>query len=187
MIGFQTTFLEQLFDITQRKRVPKIPADCTEDQLRLGLPPFEDRRPRRHLGIFKLPVPLNMKVATQPNAVERQGRTHLYAVAAKMMRRVLVNQAIARSRRKRGGSAILFSLTAAGDVSHRTTDVAALDEALIALAKLDARKSELVELRFFGGLTAEETAEVLGISVRTVRREWDLARAWLFRELRGSE
>ncbi len=116
--------------------------------------------------------------------LEWQGRAHFYAVAAKMMRRVLVNQAIARGRRKRGGSAILVSLTAAGDVSHRSADLAALDEALIALAKQDNRKSELVELRFFGGLTAEETAEVLGISVRTVHREWDLARAWLFRELR---
>lgn len=120
------------------------------------------------------------------NTLEWQGRAHFYAVAAKMMRRVLVNQAIARSRRKRGGSAILVSLTGAGDVSHRSADMTALDEALIALSKLDTRKSELVELRFFGGLTAEETAEVLGISVRTVHREWDLARAWLFRELRGA-
>jgi RNA polymerase sigma factor (TIGR02999 family) len=121
------------------------------------------------------------------NTVEWQGRAHFYAVAAKMMRRVLVNQAIARGRRKRGGSAILVTLTGAGDVSHQSADMAALDEALIALSKLDTRKSELVELRFFGGLTAEETAEVLGISVRTVHREWDLARAWLFRELRGGE
>jgi RNA polymerase sigma-70 factor (ECF subfamily) len=120
------------------------------------------------------------------NTLEWQGRAHFYAVAAKMMRRVLVNQAIARGRRKRGGSAILVSLTGAGDVSHRSADMTALDEALIALSKLDTRKSELVELRFFGGLTAEETAEVLGISVRTVHREWDLARAWLFRELRGA-
>ncbi len=121
------------------------------------------------------------------NTVEWQGRAHFYAVAAKMMRRVLVSRAIARRRRKRGGSAILVSLTEAGDVSHRSADMTALDEALIALSKLDTRKSELVELRFFGGLTAEETAEVLGISVRTVHREWDLARAWLFRELRGAE
>jgi RNA polymerase sigma factor (sigma-70 family) len=81
----------------------------------------------------------------------------------------------------------LVSLIGAGDVSHESADLAALDEALIALSKLYTRKSELVELRFFGGLTAEETAEVLGISVRTVHREWDLARAWLFRELRGPE
>jgi RNA polymerase sigma factor (TIGR02999 family) len=121
------------------------------------------------------------------NTLEWQSRAHFFAVAAKMMRRVLVNQAIARTRRKRGGSAILVSLTGAGDVSDRGADIAALNEALMALAKMDTRKSELVELRFFGGLTAEETAEVLGISVRTVHREWDLARAWLFRELRGPE
>jgi RNA polymerase sigma-70 factor, ECF subfamily len=105
----------------------------------------------------------------------------------KLMRRTLVSQAVARGRQKRGGIAVLVSLTEAGNVSHRSADLAVLDEALITLAKLDARKSELVELRFFGGLTAEETAEVLGISLRTVHREWDLARAWLFRELRGAE
>lgn len=119
------------------------------------------------------------------NTVEWQSRTHFYAVAAKMMRRVLVNQAIARRRYKRGGSAVLVSLTEAGGMAERTADLAALDEALIALEKLDERKSRLVELRYFGGLTAEETAEVLGISMRTVHREWDLARSWLFRQLRG--
>lgn len=114
-----------------------------------------------------------------------QSRAHFYAVAAKMMRRILVNQAISRRRRKRGASAIQVSLTAADEVPNRTTDIVALDEALMMLARIDDRKSRLVELRFFAGLTAEETAEVLGISVRTVHREWDLARAWLFRELRG--
>ena len=102
------------------------------------------------------------------------------------MRRVLVNRAIASRTQKRGGSLILVTLTEAGGISDRTEDVAALDEALTALSRMDARKGELVELRFFGGLTAEESAEVLGISVRTVHREWDLARAWLFRELGGS-
>ena len=119
------------------------------------------------------------------NTMEWQNRTHFYAVAAKMMRRVLVNQAIARNRRKRGGSAVLVSLSEAGSAPDRSADVVALDEALVALARFDDRKSRLVELRFFGGLNAEETAEVLGISLRTVHREWDLARAWLFRELRG--
>jgi RNA polymerase sigma factor (TIGR02999 family) len=120
------------------------------------------------------------------NAVDWQNRAHFYAVAAKMMRRVLVSQAVARRRHKRGGSAVLVSLSEGDNASDRTTDLAALDEALAALSELDPRKSQLVELRFFGGLTAEETAEVLGISLRTVHREWDLARAWLFRELRGS-
>jgi RNA polymerase sigma factor (TIGR02999 family) len=119
------------------------------------------------------------------NSVEWQNRAHFYAVAAKMMRRVLVNHALARRRQKRGGSVVLVSLTEAGVKTHRTADVVALDEALMALAKLDNRKSQIVELRFFGGLSAEETAEVLSISLRTVHREWDLARSWLFRELRG--
>ncbi len=119
------------------------------------------------------------------NTVEWQSRAHFYAVAAKMMRRVLLNQAIARRRQKRGGDAVLVSFTEAGAVTDRSADVIALDEALMTLARFDDRKSRLVELRFFGGLNAEETAEVLGISLRTVHREWDLARAWLFRELRG--
>lgn len=119
------------------------------------------------------------------NPVEWQDRQHFYAVAAKMMRRILVNQAINRGRQKRGGSALLVSLADADQASHRSADMLALDEALIKLAQIDDRRSHLVELRFFAGLTIEETANLLGISVRTVYREWDLARAWLFRELRG--
>ena len=119
------------------------------------------------------------------NAVKWQNRAHFYAIAAKIMRRVLVNQAVARHRQKRGGGAVLVSLTEAGTAVGRSAEVIALDEALNSLAKFDDRKSRVVELRFFGGLDAEETAQVLGISSRTVHREWDLARAWLFRELRG--
>src|SRR5262245_30168633 len=118
--------------------------------------------------------------------VEWVNRNHFYAVAAKMMRRILVNQAVARQRHKRGGSAILVSLSDKSDApAGRSADLIALDQALTKLFKFDERKSELVELRFFGGLSAEETAEVLGISLRTANREWSLARAWLFRELRG--
>lgn len=122
----------------------------------------------------------------QWNTGQWQNRTHFYAVAAKVMRRVLVNHAIARGRRKRGGSTILVSLAEAGMTPDRSAEIIALDEALKSLAKLDDRKSRIVELRFFGGLNAEETAEILRISLRTVHREWDLARAWLFRELRDS-
>ena len=118
------------------------------------------------------------------NTAEWQNRTHFYAVAAKIMRRILVNQAIARRRQKRSGSAILVSLAEAGAAPDRSAEIIALDEALQSLAKFDDRKSRVVELRFFGGLNAEETAEVLGVSPRTVHREWDLARAWLFRQLR---
>ncbi len=118
------------------------------------------------------------------NKVEWQGRTHFYAVAAKIMRRVLVNQAVARNRQKRGGGVVVVSLSEAGPAPDRSAEVVALDEALNSLASFDDRKSRIVELRFFAGLSAEEVAEVLGISPRTVHREWDLARAWLFRALR---
>jgi RNA polymerase sigma-70 factor, ECF subfamily len=117
--------------------------------------------------------------------VEWQDRAHFLAVAAKMMRRILVNHAVSRQSQKRGGDAILVSIDHAGTVPDKAHDLIALDEALAQLAKIDARKSQLVELRYFGGLTVEEAAEVLGISVRTVHREWDLARAWLFRALRS--
>ncbi|MBV8867273.1 MAG: sigma-70 family RNA polymerase sigma factor [Acidobacteriaceae bacterium] len=120
------------------------------------------------------------------NTVEWHNRAHFYAVAAKIMRRVLVNQAIAQRREKRGGRAVLVSLSDAGAVAERSADLMALDEALNSLARFDDRKSRIVELRFFAGLNADETAEVLGVSARTVHREWDLARAWLFRELRQS-
>lgn len=126
------------------------------------------------------------------DAGQWQNRAHFYAVAAKMMRRILVNQAVRRRRAKRAGVALdgavlLVSLTSADASRSRTADVVALDEALLTLARMDERKSQIVELRFFGGLTAEETADVLRISVRTVHREWNVARAWLFRELRRTK
>jgi RNA polymerase sigma-70 factor, ECF subfamily len=115
-----------------------------------------------------------------------QNRAHFFAIAAKMMRRILVNHAIARQRLKRGAGAVLVSLSEAGAVTDRSAEVLALDEALNALSKFDERKSQVVELRFFGGLSVGETAEVLGVSERVVHRDWNLARTWLFRELRGS-
>lgn len=119
-------------------------------------------------------------------SVKWQNRAHLFAVAAKMMRRILVNHALHRRRSKRGGAAIMVTLTDAIPAAIAcTTDVVALDEALLKLSKFDDRKSRLVELRFFGGLSEEESAEVLNTSLRTVQREWNLARAWLFRELGG--
>jgi RNA polymerase sigma factor (TIGR02999 family) len=118
-------------------------------------------------------------------SVEWQDRAHFFAVAAKMMRRILVNHAVSRGRHKRGGHSILVSLDEAGDVtgSSRSADIVALDEALSKLARVDEGKSHLVELRFFGGLSEAEAAQVLNRSLRTVQREWSLARAWLFREL----
>jgi len=120
------------------------------------------------------------------NSVEWRSRAHFYAVAAKMMRRVLVNHAVRRGSLKRGHDAVLVSLGQAESVADQeNADILALDAALNRLAQFDARKSQLIELRFFGGLTAEEAAEVMGSSLRSVNREWSLARAWLLRELRG--
>ncbi len=108
-----------------------------------------------------------------------------FAVAARMMRNILVTHAIGRRREKRGAGAVLVTLEPAHAVTPgRTSDILALDEALNKLAKFDERKCQIVELRFFGGLSEEETAEVLQTSLRTVQREWSLARAWLFRELK---
>jgi RNA polymerase sigma factor (TIGR02999 family) len=118
--------------------------------------------------------------------VRWQNRAHFFAVAAQMMRRILVDYARSRRFAKRGGGAQQVSLDEALLVSHEhAADVVALDEALNALAEIDERKSRMVELRFFGGLSIEEeTAEVLGVSPGTVMRDWTLAKAWLQRELR---
>jgi len=116
--------------------------------------------------------------------VNWQNRAHFLAMAARLMRRILVDLARARQYQKRGGGALRVSLTDALSVPHKTEDLVALDSALCALAELDERRSRVVELRFFGGLSVEETAAVLRISPETVMRDWKLARAWLRRELR---
>jgi RNA polymerase sigma factor (TIGR02999 family) len=116
--------------------------------------------------------------------VEWQNRAHFFALAARIMRNILVDFARKRGRAKRGADPMMVSLPAAAHVSQeRSADLIALDEALDALAALSPRQSEVVELKFFGGLTNEEAAEVLKVSPDTVRRDWRLAQAWLYREL----
>lgn len=115
-------------------------------------------------------------------------RAHFFAVCAKIMRRILVDRARARQTDKRGGGAAQISLNEALVVTPgRASDLVAIDEALEALAKIDERKGRVVELRFFGGLSIDETAVVLQVSPETVRRDWRLAKAWLRRELGGAE
>jgi RNA polymerase sigma-70 factor, ECF subfamily len=115
-----------------------------------------------------------------------QNRAHFFAVAAQIMRRVLVDVARTRDRAKRGHGQLHVSLSeAAGVPAGAEVDLVALDGALQALEALDSRQCRVIELRFFGGLTLEETAHVLDVSVGTVRRDWTLAQAWLFRELSG--
>lgn len=128
-----------------------------------------------------------LRLVTQKE-VTWQNRAHFFAVAAQMMRRILVDHARRHTYAKRGGGAMTLALDQAmATPQRREVDLVALDDALQSLAKLDERQSRMVELRFFGGLSIEETSEVLGVSAPTVKREWASARAWLFREIsRGS-
>ena len=116
--------------------------------------------------------------------VQWQNRAHFFGVSAQLMRRILVDFARSRRYQKRGGGANAVTLDNAAFVSdQKGPDLLALDEALLSLAELDPRQSKVVELRFFGGLSNDEVAEVLNVSEATVRRDWSLARAWLHREL----
>jgi RNA polymerase sigma factor (TIGR02999 family) len=116
--------------------------------------------------------------------VRWQNRTHFFGIAAQLMRRILIDHARSHHYAKRGGGALKVSLDeAAAATEARSAELLAVDEALEKLTALDARKGRIVELRFFGGLSLEETAEVMGISSPTVQREWRAAKAWLHRML----
>jgi RNA polymerase sigma factor (TIGR02999 family) len=113
-----------------------------------------------------------------------QDRAHFLALSARLMRRILVDHARARSYQKRGGGAVNVTLDEAlVGSAERGADLLALDDALEDLARVDARKSQVVELRFFGGLSVEETAQALKVSSETVTRDWRLAKVWLLREI----
>jgi RNA polymerase sigma-70 factor (ECF subfamily) len=119
------------------------------------------------------------------NKVQWQNRAHFFGIAAQIMRRILLNYARDHHRKKRGGHAVQVSLSDVAIMSEaKSSELIALDEALEKLALVDDRKSRVVELRYFGGLSVDETAEVLGVSTVTVNRDWKMARAWLSREIR---
>ena len=117
-----------------------------------------------------------------------QNRAQFFALAAQMMRRILVNHAIRKRTAKRGGTVpdVPFDDDVHG-LKPREVDLLALDEALTVLARIDPRQSQIVELRYFGGLTVEETADVVGVSPATVKREWTAAKLWLRRQIAGHE
>lgn len=126
-----------------------------------------------------------LKLIEQP--VSWQNRVHFFGIAARLMRQLLVDHARTRHRLKRGGDLQQISLTGAdGIAQERAVDLLALDDALKVLATVDAQSTRIVELRFFGGLTIEETAQVMGVSTPTVERGWRTARAWLQTELSPS-
>jgi RNA polymerase sigma factor (TIGR02999 family) len=150
------------------------------------------RLARRHLGRERRGHTLQttalvneayLKLVDQ-RAVHWESRAQFFALAAQAMRRILVDHARARQNQKHGGGVLQVEMDEALTISHeRTADVIALDDALQNLAQFDARKCRIVELRFFGGLSIEETAQVLQVSPGTVMRDWTLAKAWLQREL----
>ena len=118
--------------------------------------------------------------------VQWRNRAHFFAIAARLMRRILVDYARAQNYAKRGGGLPRVALDDAPELAaERAPDLVALDDALDALSRIDERKGRVVEMRFFGGLSVEETAEVLKVSPDTVMRDWRLAKAWLLRELSG--
>ena len=126
-----------------------------------------------------------LRLINQQN-IEWNSRAHFFAMAARLMRQILVDHARKRLAAKRGGSDIRVSLEEGMAVSQgRTVDLVALDEALTRLAAIDPQQSRIVELRYFSQLSVEETAEALGISPRTVKRDWNVAKAWLRQQIGG--
>jgi RNA polymerase sigma-70 factor, ECF subfamily len=124
-----------------------------------------------------------LRLVDQPQ-IRWESRAHFFGIAARLMRRILVDEARKRNSAKRGGRAIEVSLVEGANIAEeQAANVVALDDALKTLQAIDSRQSEIVELRFFGGLSIEETAEVLKVSPGTVMRDWTFARAWLRQQM----
>jgi RNA polymerase sigma-70 factor (ECF subfamily) len=155
------------------------------DELRRIAHRYVQRERNGHtLGTTALVNEAYLRLAGQKK-ISWQNRTHFFAVTAQVMRHILIDHARRRHYAKHGGEAQRVSLAEAEVMSaERARELVALDEALDELARLDLRKGRVVELRYFGGLGLEETAEVLEISVMTVRRDWRAAKAWLFRRMK---
>jgi RNA polymerase sigma factor (TIGR02999 family) len=148
---------------------------------------LERRRPGESLESAALANEAYLKLV-RAGGIRCENRTHFLALCAQIMRRILVDHARRRGFAKRGGNALRVPLDEVLLVAQaRGIEVLALDEALDALARIDRRKSRVVELRYFGGLNIEEAAEVLGVSVDTAKRDWRMARAWLIAELTGKQ
>jgi RNA polymerase sigma factor (TIGR02999 family) len=140
-------------------------------------------RPNHTLQPTELVHETYMRLVSQ-HSVNWGDRVQFFGVASQMMRRILVNHALALRTEKRGGGTTIITLAPEHDTPHELeVDVLALDEALVTLASIDARQARVVELRFFGGLNIDETAQLLGISAATVKREWTTAKLWLRRTM----
>ncbi len=155
-----------------------------DDLRRLAANSLRRERPGHSLQTTALVHELYLELRDQKRA-RWKGRGHFFAVAAQLMRRILAQHARRRLAGKRGGGAVRVALDEAGDLTEtQATDLVALDEALADLARMDPVQGRIVELRFYTGLSIEETAAALGVSASTVKREWRVARAWLEGEIR---
>jgi RNA polymerase sigma factor (TIGR02999 family) len=162
----------------------KLMALVYDDLRKLAAWHLQSERPDHTLQPTALVHEVYLKLAAQ-NPVDWQNKAHFFALAAQVMRHILVDYARTRQREKRGGAQTRVALEdTIALVSPSDPELIALDDALNVLAEKDPRKSLIVELRYFGGLSIEETAEALEVSTTTVRREWTMAKAWLQREMR---
>ena len=178
-----TTLLNRLADGDQEAAVQLVPL-IYEELRRLAAQRLQHERPGHTLQATALVHEVYLKLAGQPNA-RWQNRVQFFAVASQLMRRILVDYARNQQRIRRGGMQERVSLDEVVLIApDRTDELLAVHESLLRLEKLNSRQGRIVELRYFGGLTMDETAEVLRVSPKTVMREWNFAKAWLYGELK---
>ena len=181
-----TEMLAEWSDSGDREALDKLIPIVYEELRRQAARYLQRERPGHTLQTTALVHEAYVRLIDQAG-VRWQNRAHFFGIAAEMMRRILVDHARKRRAAKRGGDALKLTLNEALNASgERNLDLIAVDDALTKLAALDQQQARVVELRFFGGLNVEETAEVLSISARTVKRDWSVAKAWIRRELRAA-
>src|SRR5215469_8727362 len=187
MEGSETTQLLRAWAAGDRGALDQLTPHVYRELRRLAGHFMQNERPGRSIQTTALVHEAYLKLIDVGN-VDWQHRAHFFAVSAQIMRRILLDRARRRVAAKRGGEAPRVNLDEIPDVaSGRDRELIALDDALKTLAEVDPRKARVIELRFFGGLSVEETAEVLKVSPDTVMRDWKLARAWLLTELGGKK
>lgn len=181
----QTTTLLDAVSGGDRQAADKLMSLLYDEFRRLAADYLNREKPQHTLQPTALVHEAFLRLVNQQH-VTWQGRSHFFAIGAQAMRRILVDHARRKKREKHGGGLQRIELEESMTISKsRDEDLLAIDDALQELAKVDPRQAKIVELRFFGGLTVAEVAEVLGVSKRTVEYEWTMVRAWLRRELSG--
>jgi RNA polymerase sigma-70 factor, ECF subfamily len=184
--GSETTRLLRAWAGGDRAALERLTPRVYDELRRIAGRFMRNERPGRTLQTTALVHEAYLKLVDVTN-VDWQHRAHFFAISAQIMRRILLDRARRGVAAKRGGAMPRVNLDEVPDIgSGRARELIALDDALSALAEIDSRKARVIELRFFGGLTVEETAEVLGVSPETVLRDWRLARAWLLTEMEST-